>query len=291
MNARAWFRLGRVSNLPTVWSNVLAAVALAGAGGAFVSPGALFGLLTALSLFYVAGMVLNDAFDAEIDARLRPKRPIPSGEVSLHSAFRVGGAFLAVAILALAAIAHVAGANAVRAGGAGLGLAGAIVLYDWHHKGNPVSPVLMGVCRAMVFVAVGATMPQPHWGLVFTGATLQLLYVIGLTYTAKQEDLTVPGSWWPLVLLVAPPVCLLFTQAWTWVLGAVCLFFIGWLVAALWPLRPAKRQIGVAVGRLIAGICLVDALLLASMNQVFLVTVACVCLLLTTLLQRYIPGT
>ena len=67
MNARAWFRLGRVSNLPTVWSNVLAAVALAGAGGAFVSPGALFGLLTALSLFYVAGMVLNDAFDAEIE--------------------------------------------------------------------------------------------------------------------------------------------------------------------------------------------------------------------------------
>ena len=31
---------------------------------------------------YAAGMVLNDAFDAELDARERPERPIPSGRIS-----------------------------------------------------------------------------------------------------------------------------------------------------------------------------------------------------------------
>lgn len=67
------FRLGRVSNLPTVWSNVLAGAALAGAAG--VSPPALVALMIAISLFYVGGMWLNDAFDAEIDARERPERP------------------------------------------------------------------------------------------------------------------------------------------------------------------------------------------------------------------------
>ena len=43
-------RLGRVSNLPTVWTNVLAGVALSGAAA---TGGALAALMVALSLFYV----------------------------------------------------------------------------------------------------------------------------------------------------------------------------------------------------------------------------------------------
>ena len=70
------FRLGRVSNLPTVWSNVLGAMSLA----AMTVPirEAAFTAL-AMSLLYVGGMYLNDAFDRDIDARERPERPIPSG--------------------------------------------------------------------------------------------------------------------------------------------------------------------------------------------------------------------
>jgi 4-hydroxybenzoate polyprenyltransferase len=29
---------------------------------------------------------------------------------------------------------------------------GAIVLYDSHHKNNPLSPVLMGMCRMLVYI-------------------------------------------------------------------------------------------------------------------------------------------
>ena len=57
-------RLGRVSNLPTVTSNVLAAVALS---GAHPSPSTIVGTCIAVSLMYVAGMWLNDAFDRDID--------------------------------------------------------------------------------------------------------------------------------------------------------------------------------------------------------------------------------
>lgn len=87
-------RLGRVSNLPTVWTNMLAGVVLAGGGVLEVQS---LGLLLALSLFYVGGMYLNDAFDAEIDARERPERPIPSGRVSRGFVFALGFGALAAA--------------------------------------------------------------------------------------------------------------------------------------------------------------------------------------------------
>ena len=80
-------RLGRVSNLPTVWTNVLAGVALAGASPWqwAVLPAAL-----GLSLAYLGGMYLNDAFDSAIDARERPSRPIPSGAIDANTVFALG---------------------------------------------------------------------------------------------------------------------------------------------------------------------------------------------------------
>ena len=72
-------RLGRVSNLPTVTTNVLAALALSGATPA---PWSIAVICAAISLLYIAGMFLNDAFDRTIDALQRPERPIPSGQVT-----------------------------------------------------------------------------------------------------------------------------------------------------------------------------------------------------------------
>ena len=66
-------RLGRISNLPTVWTNVLTGAVLAAGVGEALS-GKLPLLLIALSLFYVGGMFLNDAFDAEFDAKNRPEQ-------------------------------------------------------------------------------------------------------------------------------------------------------------------------------------------------------------------------
>src|SRR5688500_14958634 len=70
VSPKTLLRLGRVSNLPTVWTNVLAATVLA--GGAPQSTRTAV-VLIAMSLFYVGGMYLNDYFDREIDARERPE--------------------------------------------------------------------------------------------------------------------------------------------------------------------------------------------------------------------------
>src|SRR5262249_62429462 len=80
-------RLGRVSNLPTVWTNVLAATVLAGGDWQSVRTG---GVLAAMSLFYVGGMYLNDFFDRALDARERPGRPIPAGDLSAGVVAAIG---------------------------------------------------------------------------------------------------------------------------------------------------------------------------------------------------------
>ncbi|MBF0375745.1 MAG: UbiA family prenyltransferase, partial [Alphaproteobacteria bacterium] len=84
---RVALRLGRVSNLPTVWTNVLAGATLA---GGLPDGAGLFALLVAATLLYVGGMFLNDAFDRHVDALTRPERPIPSGEVPAAAVFAAG---------------------------------------------------------------------------------------------------------------------------------------------------------------------------------------------------------
>jgi 4-hydroxybenzoate polyprenyltransferase len=68
-------RLGRVSNLPTVWTNVHGRDRARRRRMAERThrPGA----SSRWSLFYVGGMYLNDYFDRAIDARERPGPPDP----------------------------------------------------------------------------------------------------------------------------------------------------------------------------------------------------------------------
>ncbi len=128
MTLRDALSLGRVSNLPTVWTNMLAALVLS--GGA-LGDGRVPALLAGLTLFYVGGMYLNDAFDAEIDARERPERPIPAGRVSRGTVYGLGFGMLAVGVACLAWTGlGVEGGTGVWPLLGGLALAAAIVFYD-----------------------------------------------------------------------------------------------------------------------------------------------------------------
>ena len=115
-------RLGRVSNLPTVFTNALAGCVLAGGEGNLLEIVLLSTL--ALAFFYEGGMWLNDAFDAEIDAEQRSNRPIPNGEIGVQTVFMGGFTMLAIGV----AIAAMMGRDA---GLAAIGLMVAILLYNW----------------------------------------------------------------------------------------------------------------------------------------------------------------
>jgi 4-hydroxybenzoate polyprenyltransferase len=172
---RTALKLGRVSNLPTVWSNVIAGTALA--GGA--SWGVVAVLAGAMSALYVGGMYLNDAFDRTIDAAQRPSRPIPSGEAPAQTVFAIGFGLLVLGVVLLAMFGW-------QAGVAGLALGAAIVLYNWHHKGNPLGPFIMGLCRALVYVGAAAALGAALAGPVLIGAAILLSYVAGLTLASKR---------------------------------------------------------------------------------------------------------
>jgi len=72
---RALLELSRVlSNLPTVWTNVLAAWIIASGANWQWNP-ALGWLLLGASLIYSAGMILNDACDVAWDREHRRRTP------------------------------------------------------------------------------------------------------------------------------------------------------------------------------------------------------------------------
>ena len=281
--------LGRVSNLPTVWTNTLAGATLAGAA---IAPGRVILLAAAFSLLYTGGMYLNDAFDRKVDARERPERPIPSGRVRAGSVFAIGFGLLGMGILTVAAAALGLPGGGLGAVASGALLAGVITAYDAWHKANPLSPVVMGLCRVLVYLTAALAVASAIGPAVWGGAVVLLSYLIGLTYVAKQENLTEVRHLWPLVLLGAP-----FLYAWRSLLdpgaGAILyLAFLGWVVFAVsLLLRPRRRDIRRAVVSLIAGISLLDALLIAGAGEPARILWAVAGFALTLAFQRWVPGT
>lgn len=279
-------RLGRVANLPTVLSNVLTGAALTAAAP---GPGLLAAFFGTMALFYVGGMYLNDAFDREWDARHRPERPIPSGAVSAATVFAAGFGLLVCGLALVTALSYLPGGGGVHGPIGGLALAALIVTYDRHHKGHALGPLLMGGCRVLVYVTVALALGA-SWGSAATRAVLSLLgYLMGLTYVARQENLRALNQLWPLGLLAAPFV-LNVPRALD--AGTVCFALLLLAVLdALWVMfRATRRNIPGAVGRLIAGICLLDALLVAQLRTSYVLP----CLaayVLARLAQRYTPAT
>jgi 4-hydroxybenzoate polyprenyltransferase len=292
MNLAVALRLGRISNLPTVWTNVLTGAVLAtGAAAGLDSKVPL--LLVALSLFYIGGMFLNDAFDSQFDAKLRPGRPIPSGQVTSKEVFVYGFLMIGLGLLLLSWTGHgFQPETGWRPLGAGVGLAAAIVFYNWHHKNNPLGPVVMGLCRMLVYLCAAFALQSVLPGRVYVAALALLCYLIGLTYAAKQEHLARIGSVWPLAFLAVPlgfGIYLSMEQKEAWV---PLVAFAGCTGYALWRLwRRKAGDVPRGVVSLIAGISLLDAVFLASQGALWLSVLAVAAFALTLALQGWVTGT
>jgi UbiA prenyltransferase family len=257
--ARVTLELGRVSNLPTVWSNIAAGWILAGGewDWRFIL------LLGGGSLLYTAGMFLNDAFDADWDRKHRPERPIPSGRISakavgtmgvvmlMTGAAFVGGSFLRTN--------HFSSAMASLAA-----LVACIVLYNWLHKKTAVSAIVMALCRFfLVGVSAMAAAKLAPDGPALKWALLVAIYVFGITLLARHEAISQRPSMAGAVAVAAPPLaaCLLFPLDHRW-----WFFFLvpalAWVAFGLRLLgrRGDAGRIGRAVSHFLAGVVLIDAL-------------------------------
>jgi 4-hydroxybenzoate polyprenyltransferase len=147
------------------------------------------GMLAAASaLLYTAGMVLNDLFDAAVDSRTRPARPIPSGRVTHRTAAWLGFGLLASGTL-IGCLAAVVGSSP-RTALVAVCLAVCVVLYDRFLKQTSCGPLAMGACRGLN-VLLGMSLAPVAWGLTAWHVAAGIgLYAMGITYLARSEATT-----------------------------------------------------------------------------------------------------
>ncbi|MDF9746767.1 UbiA family prenyltransferase [Natrinema salsiterrestre] len=266
--------LVRLPNLFTAPPDVILGAALAALAGGTPLPTRVGGLALGSVLLYAGGTTLNDAFDAPVDARERPERPIPSGRVARRTAFGLGFALLLVAV---------AVAFAVAGGPAGVAaglVAVAIVAYDGFLKGSAAGFLAMGITRGLNVVlgttAVGAVVLESPRRLLAVPAVVTA-YIAAVTFMAARE--TEGGNRRAVAVASAGAVAAVLALGWflagvepAALEAAVALAFAGafcWWVGR--PLRaafadPVPSTVGPAVGACVLGLVLLDAAFAAAVG-------------------------
>ncbi len=181
MDTKTLLTLGRVSNLPTVWMNAIAAIALTlpTIGGEF-QPLQTLAILAGLSCLYAGGMSFNDYCDRHWDAKHQPFRPIPAGKTSAKVVLNIS---IALFLAGLVLLAQTAPSFA-----AAIGLLSLIVAYDILHKQFASSVFLMASTRLGVYiVAAFAMSPSPPATIFILGA-VQASYTLLVTVVARYEN-------------------------------------------------------------------------------------------------------
>ena len=289
---KALLLLGRTSNLPTVWSNCLAAWLLAGGGLTESGDVQRFVWLNVgATLLYLAGMFLNDAFDVKFDREHRAERPIPCGAISVKAVWTLG---VGQMILGLACVISVN----VPAAACALALVGSILWYDWVHKKIAWSPLIMGLCRLFLYLLTGAIAVGEITLPVLLGSIAIWAYIVGLSNIARKEATKGSVNSWPCWLL-ALPLFLVFTmpylaenrsQIGTGLVVAALIYLLWTVRSLLFTFKSMIPQYGRTVSGLLAGLVLFDFLLAASQNLqlglVFFVLFAS-----SLIFQKFIPAT
>ena len=175
---RALLATGRIANLPTVCSNVLAGFWLSsslypacGLGSIsqdmMIVP--LLFLMLSCCMIYVAGCMLGDAADLQFDRKNRPSRPLPQGILTARSVRSASYVLFALALVILFFITpvtallneHQAKLLSARWTEAiqtheivfGLLLTSVVISYALYHKKNkPAALIMMGSCRFLLVI-------------------------------------------------------------------------------------------------------------------------------------------
>lgn len=287
---RVFFILGRISNLPTVWTNVLVGWFLCGGNW---SP-ELAWIALGVSGLYLGGMTLNDAFDADWDREFALERPIPAGKISRSAVWAIGVVEMLVGVLVLLALTTFHPLILV-------GLVQAILLYNFLHKRWKGSVLIMGLCRALVYVGAGSAVVAQTNSIevspvVYFVAVAVILYIAGLTLAARSEHLKSPSgiSYLNRLMLTLPVLFPLFASR-TMPPGPVQTALIILGVIGIWSwiviMRKAlSEKIPKGIAFAIAGIAFFDAATVAFAD--WRAAVLCLALFgITLVAQRFIPAT
>ncbi|MHC4074441.1 MAG: UbiA family prenyltransferase [Planctomycetota bacterium] len=183
---KQYAELARISNLPTCWTNVLTGSvigSIAASSSLAILPVVFLSVI--ISLFYMAGMALNDLVDLKIDQQQGPSRPIASGRISPRAALVFIILLFAIAMsLLLICFPHCIYL--------GLLLAAMIILYDITHKRFSFSVAFMAACRALIYIvsayAVFGVGTKEFRADIAIASAVLALYISFVTLIARSEN-------------------------------------------------------------------------------------------------------
>lgn len=183
---RAFLELMRPANIVTAFADILAGFAAAGGvlsisgDASLFSPDGLIWLLISTFGLYGGGVVFNDFFDAELDAKERPERAIPSGRVSKIQAAFLGFILYSIGILSAFQVNLSAGIIATV-------IVVLTIIYDREAKHSVIfGPFFMGLCRGgnlLLGVSIIPAILFENWFLVF----IPIIYIASITLISRGE--------------------------------------------------------------------------------------------------------
>ena len=272
------FTLSRVSNLPTVWTNCLAAWTInqalekiVGQTPEWHQPSSfnweVFGwLLLGASFVYAGGCILNDAFDQKFDQTYNPDRPIPSGQIKSSTVWIVGIMFLLIGGLLLLGLSSCSLPLVFC-------LIAAVLLYDWLHKKWIGSVWIMGSCRTFLWLVAASAGALQISIPVWVGSLCVGGYVVGISLFARNESKKTENNFSSriAILLLFTPCMLTLGLLILWnhldptrvfLLNCTGLY-LGWIIfRAILIMKNSALHgaIGKGVSIMLPGICTLDAI-------------------------------
>ena len=181
----AWLQLMRIPTVFTALSNILCGYMITHqlTPARLPQQTDLWLLLISSAGLYLGGMVLNDVFDAALDAIERPERPIPSGRISRKAAAIFGTLLMIIGVGCAAAV----GLGSLLIAGL---IVAAVLLYDGRLKSTIAAPLGMGTCRflnLMLGASAATTMTSVWQTIPMTVAAGLGIYILGVTVFARNE--------------------------------------------------------------------------------------------------------
>ena len=282
-----YLRLTRPANIVTAIADILAGVAISGfflQSTQDYSP--IFWLVLSTIGLYGGGVVMNDVFDAELDAVERPERPIPGGLITKTQAAALGLMLLAGGVACAFRVSVFSGALAFT-------IAMAAIVYDkWSKHSSFWGPLNMGICRGLnllLGLSIVSEQALEYWFL----AIVPIIYIAAITMISQGE---VHGGRKPTLYAAA----LLYGLAMAGILYVsvsqdqqiVTVFFVFfWALMVFLPLRKAIRKpegkmIGRAVKAGVLALILMNAAWASAFGVTYLALIILLLLPLSLLLAR-----
>ena len=280
--SQAWLGMMRISNAPTVVSNILVGTAIAMQSDYFGwNPSYDVFFAVCILGIYFAGMILNDAFDATYDKKHRPDRPIPVGVIQRSHAWVAG--LLILGAVSVFSLGHGAASGLMA-------LIVAVLLYTFFHRWMIPAIVFMALCRGLVYLVVANPIEGDDQNQLIVFCLALAFYTAVLTFIGRFENKKNTNYDWVVWLLMLPPLFVVGTHVSNAWLALLPFLFMSYWIWRAWNNFKSNKKID-GMHRILSGFCLLDCVLAISLEHYVIAGLCALCFIITVGFHRKILGT